>query len=97
MHLLINVVYNELYVLEPGETKEVKAASDPIGLKIGVIYDAAPEGQLLFYERYQVKNKSVLTITYLNGEDISTFGGISVEVSHKLSSFDIKQYFLFQC
>ncbi len=64
-----------MYVLEPGESKQVEAASDPYGLKIAIVYDAAPEGSQLFYQRWQVKNESVLTITYMNGGDISTFGG----------------------
>jgi hypothetical protein len=66
-----------MYIIEPGETKEVQAASDPIGMKYGIVYDAAPEGQVLFYQRWQVKNKSVLTVTYMNGADISSFGGRS--------------------
>ncbi len=65
-----------MYVLEPGESKQVEAASDPIGLKIAIVYDAAPEGNQLFYQRWNVKNESVLTITYMNGGDISTFGGL---------------------
>jgi hypothetical protein len=64
-----------MYVLMPGESKQVEAASDPIGLKIGIVYDAAPEGQILMYQMWKVKNESVLTITYVNGGDISTFGG----------------------
>jgi hypothetical protein len=64
-----------MYVLEPGESKQVEAASDPIGLKIAIVYDAAPEGNQLFYQRWNVKNESVLTITFMNGGDISTFGG----------------------
>jgi len=65
-----------MFVLEPGETKTVEAAlSDPYGLKIAIVYDAAPDGQYLLYQRWQVKNESVLTITYMNGGDISTFGG----------------------
>ena len=74
-----------MYVLMPGESKQVEAASDPIGLKIGIVYDAAPEGQILMYQMWKVKNESVLTITYVNGGDISTFGG---------KSLDKKQYCL---
>ena len=59
----------------PGESKQVEAQSDPYGLKIGIIYDAAPESQELMYQMWKVKNESVLTITYVNGSDISTFGG----------------------
>jgi hypothetical protein len=53
----------------------VEAASDPIGLKIGIVYDAAPDGQVLFYERWQVKNESVLTIMSANGPEIVAIGG----------------------
>ena len=69
-----------MYVLEPGESKEVEAMSDPIGLKIGIVYDAAPDGQILMYQRWAVKNESVLTITSMNGPEIATFGGISLFV-----------------
>jgi hypothetical protein len=64
-----------MYILEPGESKEVQAASDPIGIKVAIVYDAEPEGQVLLYQRWQCKNSSVLTVTYMNGGDISTFGG----------------------
>lgn len=66
-----------MYILEPGESKQVEAAlSNPIGLKIAIVYDAAPDGQLLMYKRWQCKNESVLTITSINGEDIATYGGM---------------------
>lgn len=42
---------------------------------MGIVYDAAPEGQILMFQMWKVKNESVLTITYVNGGDISTFGG----------------------
>ena len=74
--------YTNIYVLMPGESKQVEAATDPIGLKIGIVYDAAPEGQILMYQMWKVKNESVLTITYVNGGDISTFGG-NFNPSHK--------------
>ena len=64
-----------MFIIEPGEAKQVEALTDPIGLKIAIVYDAAPEGQYLLYQRWQVSNNSVLTITYMNGGDISTFGG----------------------
>jgi nucleoside-specific outer membrane channel protein Tsx len=61
--------------------ERLEAASDPIGLKIAIIYDAAPDGNQLFYQRWQVKNESVLTITFMNGGDISTFGGNDIRNS----------------
>ena len=67
--------YNKMYVLEPGESKQVEALSSPLGLKIGIVYDAAPDGQVLMYQRWAVSNESVLTITSINGADIATYGG----------------------
>ena len=69
------VAYHSMYILEPGESKVVEAASDPIGIKVAIVYDAQPEGQQLFYHRWQCKNNAQLTVTYMNGADISTFGG----------------------
>lgn len=68
--------YIHKYIIEPGETIRIEAASDPIGLKFAIIYDAAPEGQVLYYHRFQAKNGSTFTITHIDGADISTFGGI---------------------
>lgn len=63
------------YIIEPGDTIKVEAASDPIGLKIAIVYDAAPEGQVLYYHRFQARNDTTLNITHIDGADISTFGG----------------------
>lgn len=71
----------------PGESKQVEAASDPVGLKIGIVYDAAPEGQILMYQMWRVKNESVLTITHFNGGDISTFGGQSFHLPTYLKTY----------
>lgn len=83
--MFVLVAYHEMYIIEPGESKKVEASSDPIGLKIAVVYDAAPEGQQLFYHRWQCKNESTLTVTYMNGAEISTFGGKSHNLLHMLS------------
>jgi hypothetical protein len=64
----------------PGESKQVEAQPDPYGLKIGIVYDAAPETQELMFQMWKVKNESVLTITYVNGGDISTFGGNTSDI-----------------
>mmetsp|Transcript_1349 Transcript_1349/g.1433 ORF Transcript_1349/g.1433 Transcript_1349/m.1433 type:complete len:136 (+) Transcript_1349:136-543(+) len=71
---LLYTSYHDMFIIEPGESKEVQAASDPIGLKIAVIYDAVPEGQIYHYQRWQCKNSSVLTVTYIDGGNISTYG-----------------------
>lgn len=67
--------YHKMYVINPAESMQVEALSDPYGLKIAIVYDAAPDGQVLMYQRWGAKNDSVLTITSISGADISTFGG----------------------
>ena len=67
--------YVKMYVLEPGESEKVESATaDPIGLKIGVAFEAETESRKVFYQMWKCKNGSQLTITYINGGDISTFG-----------------------
>jgi hypothetical protein len=64
-----------MYIIEPGETKEVQGLSDPIGVKVAIVYDAAPDGQMYYYQRWTCKNSSVLTVTHMDGGNIATFGG----------------------
>lgn len=87
--LNLHTAYHTMYVIEPGETKEVQAASDPIGLKFGIVYDAAPDEQVLLYQRFQVKNKSSLTVTFANGPDISTFGGNRLPLNSLINCSDV--------
>lgn len=79
-----------MYIVDPGETKLVEAASDPIGLKIALVYDAQPDGQILKYQRWAIKNDKVLTITGLKNEEISTVAG---ELSSCISWIFFKIYF----
>ncbi len=67
-----------MYVLEPGETRQVEASADPIGLRMGIIYEADTEEMKVMFQKYTTKRDSVLTITYINGQDISTFGGDNI-------------------
>lgn len=64
-----------MYVVEPGESVDVNALTNPNGLKIGIVYDAVPESEVLLYQRFTSKNKATLTITHVSAGDISTFGG----------------------
>lgn len=73
---LIYQSYHSMYILEPAETKQVEANSDPIGLKIGIIYDAVPGEHKLLYQRWSLKNESTLTITAMEGEIVSCLGGM---------------------
>jgi hypothetical protein len=58
-----------------GEQKEVEAIPHDYGLRVGIIYDATNDGNKLLYQRWKVKTSAVLTVTFMNGGDISTFGG----------------------
>eukprot|EP01035_Chromulina_nebulosa_P018217 gene18217-23883_t len=70
--------YKNMYIIEPGESKQVEAIPHDYGLRVGIIYDAKSEGQVLMYQRWVCKNESVLTVTFMNGGDISTFGDNTV-------------------
>ena len=38
------LAYAKMYVLEPGESEQVESATaDPIGLKVGIVYEAETE------------------------------------------------------
>ena len=41
-----------MYVLEPGESAQVEASTDPIGLKVAVIYEADTSTQKVLYQRW---------------------------------------------
>jgi hypothetical protein len=44
-------------------------------MKVAIVYDAAPEGQVLYYQRWQVKNKATMTISQIVQSEIHTSGG----------------------
>jgi len=65
-----------MYVLDPGDSVQVESGTaDPIGLKVGIVFEADTDSQKLSYQRWNCKRESTLTITYINAGDISTFGG----------------------
>jgi hypothetical protein len=65
-----------MYVLEPGQTSQVEAMPDAVGLKIGVVYQVKEATLELLYTRFFSKNESTFNINVVseNGE-ISYFGG----------------------
>ena len=69
-----------MYTMEPGESIELEALTNPIGLKIGIVYDAVPDSHVLLYQRWRCKNKSTLTVTSMESGDISTFGGKCIQL-----------------
>lgn len=75
---LLHTKYTNMYILDPGESKQVEAIPHDYGLKVSIVYDAKSEGQVLMYQRYSCKNESVLTVTFMNGGDVSTFGDNTV-------------------
>ena len=85
--------YHSMYILEPAETKQVEAASDPFGLKVAIVYDAAPDGQKIIYQRWVVKKEAVLTITAVDGENIQYFGeGTDISGKGSLKEKDSSQF-----
>lgn len=63
-----------------------------LGLRVGVVYDAISDKQRLMYQRWACKNESVLTVTYMNGGDISTFGGKTNLKIHALNLILIRMF-----
>ena len=70
------VVYKTLYIVEPGESTVVEANADAVGLRLGVIYDALDNRDILFY-RFSCNNDSVLTVTSVDPKVIQHYGGKS--------------------
>ena len=71
--------YEHMYSLDPGASCVVEALSNPIGLKVGIVFDAVPDadqkkGGQLKYQRWAVKKEKVLTITALEREEITAVG-----------------------
>jgi hypothetical protein len=69
--------YANMYIIDPGESKSVEALPHDYGLKVAVVYDAQAEKQTLMYKRWECKNESVFTVTFMDTgtETISTSGG----------------------
>lgn len=68
-----------MYSLDPGASCVVEALSNPIGLKVGIVFDAVPDadqskGGKLEYQRWAVKKEKVLTITSMENKEIATVG-----------------------
>jgi len=71
--------YEHMYSLDPGASCVVEALTNPIGLKVAIVYDATPnadqsKGGTLHYMRWQVKKEKVLTITVQEKDAITTQG-----------------------
>ena len=64
-----------MYIVAPGESALIEANPDAIGLKLGIIYQTEKERNELYFHRFTCNNDSVLTITLVNGENITYFGG----------------------
>jgi len=76
---LLHNKYEHMYSLDPGASCVVEALTNPIGLKVGVVFDATPnadanKGGKLEYVRWQVKKEKVLIITSQERDAITTTG-----------------------
>jgi hypothetical protein len=70
------LAYHTMYIVGPGESAMIEANPDAIGLKLGIIYQTEKERNELLFHRFTCNNDSFLTITLINGENITYFGGI---------------------
>ncbi len=52
----------------------MEALADARGLRVGIVYDAQSEDKVCMYQRWKCENGSVLTVTYMQNENISTYG-----------------------
>jgi hypothetical protein len=65
-----------MYVLEAGQSMQVEANPDAIGLKVGIIYNIKDDRQELLFHRFTCKNDSILIIKDLNQTDFDYGGGL---------------------
>jgi hypothetical protein len=75
-----------MYILMPGESQVVEANPDPIGLKVGIVYDTIRDTQDLLYHRFSCKNDCLLTLTSIEGDDVDYYGGKNMTRDVHLSS-----------
>ena len=71
---LQHVIYNNLYVIEPGASKLVESQPDATGLKIAVIYDVSIKTNEIKYQLFTCKTNSVLIINQIDYNKISWIG-----------------------
>lgn len=62
------------YVVDLGESKEVEALPNVIGLKVAIVYSANTDTHEVVYQMWKCANRSKLQVTYMNGPDIYTTG-----------------------
>ena len=67
---LLYQYYTNFYSIDLGESKEVHALSNPIGLKYGIIIEVNVETREVTYQMWRASNYSILNVTYMNGSDI---------------------------
>ena len=75
LHSLRHVAYQNLYILEPGEKGVVESSPDATGLKIAILYGVNPVTQEMLYQLFQCKNDDEFTVTGINGQEVTGFGG----------------------
>jgi len=71
---LIYKTYHTMYIIGPGDSAVIEANPDAVGLKLGIVYQTEIERNELFFHRFTCSNDSVLTITILDGQNITYFG-----------------------
>lgn len=62
-------------IIAPGESKVVKALPNPKGLRIAIAHDVVTGSKTVKCNRWECADKAKITVTYMNGSDITIVGG----------------------
>eukprot|EP01031_Cornospumella_fuschlensis_P023418 gene23418-28416_t len=82
-----------MYVVYPGESQVVEANPDPIGLKVGLVYDTLSQTQEFLFHRFSCKNDSILTITDVEASDVDYYGeGTTLQAKNKLKEYELEPF-----
>jgi len=88
--------YEHIYSLDPGASCVVEALTNPIGLKVGIVWDAVPvegKGGKLEYMRWEVKKEKTLTITSAEKDTFETSGdGFATSGKGSVSSKNVEDF-----
>jgi hypothetical protein len=85
--------YADCYIINVGETIDVEAMSNPIGLKVAIVFSANTKTQEVRYKRWKCANDSTFSISYMNGHDIYASGdNVSAEAVGKITIYDEQDF-----
>jgi hypothetical protein len=79
----ICVEYNTMYIIDPGCTMKVEGLPAK-HIRVAIVYDATPDGNVLMYQSWLCKHESTMTISQFIGADISVLGGMCIHLRHTI-------------